>query len=125
MADDKAQTGNLSELMQKLGRHLDNYLKFEHPDAMQHRQNWQQALGGELPELGVGDEQVMQLMGQHLIPNGSSIPNPGCSAFITTGATSIGALANMAGSVAAPQRIGLTAFNYLEEKSLDWLAEMF
>ena len=125
MAVDKAQTGNLSVLMQKLGSHLDDYLKFEHPDAMQQRQTWQQALGGELPELGVGDERVMQLMGQHLIPNGSSIPNPGCTAFINTGTTSIGALANMAGSVAAPQRFGLTAFNYLEEKSLDWMADMF
>lgn len=125
MGSDKAETGNLSELMQKLGHYLDTYLKFEHADAMQNSATWQRALGGELPEEGVGAEQVLQEMGQYLIPNGSAIPNPGCTSFITTGATSIGALASMAGCVAAPQRIGLTAFNYLEEKSLEWLAQLF
>ena len=125
MGNDKAETGNLSELMQKLGYYLDTYLKFEHGDAMQNAAVWQQALGGQLPEKGVGAEQVLQEMGEYLIPNGSVIPNPGCTAFITTGATSIGALASMAGSVASPQRIGLTAFNYLEEKSLEWLAQLF
>lgn len=60
-----------------------------------------------------------------LIPNGSQIPNPGCTSFITTGATNAGVLATLAGSVASPQRLGLTAFNYLEELSLQWMADMF
>jgi hypothetical protein len=64
-------------------------------------------------------------MGQHLIPNGSQVPKPGCTSFITTGATSAGVLATLSGTVAAPQRVGLTAFNYLEELSLEWMAEMF
>jgi glutamate/tyrosine decarboxylase-like PLP-dependent enzyme len=86
---------------------------------------WQAVLGGELPEHGIGIERVLGEMGEYLIPAGSQIPNPACTSFITTGATSIGALATLAGAVAAPQRLGLTAFNHLEELSLDWMARMF
>lgn len=125
MTQDHAHTGDLSRLMLKLGEHLDDFLKFEHLDATQSQHTWTHVLGTNLPEKGVGAESVVSTIGQYLIPNGSPIPNPGCTSFITTGATSIGALANMAGLVAAPQRIGLTAFNYLEEKSLDWMAKLF
>jgi aromatic-L-amino-acid/L-tryptophan decarboxylase len=125
MRSDYAETGHMLELLKQLGPHLDKYLNFEHGDAMQGKDKWQQALGGELPEQGIGANSLIALMGEHLVPNGSAIPRPGCSAFITTGATSIGALASLAGAVASPQRIGLTAFNYLEEKSLQWLADLF
>jgi glutamate/tyrosine decarboxylase-like PLP-dependent enzyme len=125
MTQDHAQTGDLSRLMLKLGEHLDDFLKFEHSDAADNQLTWQHVLGGDLPEQGIGAESVIETIGQYLLPNGSSIPNPGCTSFITTGATSIGALANLAGAVASPQRFGLTAFNYLEEKSLDWMAELF
>jgi glutamate/tyrosine decarboxylase-like PLP-dependent enzyme len=92
---------------------------------MHEAKTWQQALGGDLPRAGVGIDQTLSLMNQYLIPNGSAIPKPGCTSFITTGATSIGSLATLAGSVAAPQRLGLTAFSYLEELSLEWLARLF
>jgi aromatic-L-amino-acid decarboxylase len=125
MNEEQAECGNLTQLMQQLGGYLDQYLRFEHTDAMHNPDQWKAALGGPLPTTGTGIDAVMADMGQHLIPNGSQIPNPGCSSFITTGATSIGALATMAGSIAAPQRIGLTAFNYLEQVSLQWMAQLF
>lgn len=120
MNEEIAECGELSKLMQQLGKDLDQYLRFDHPDPLQNATGWQQALGGSLPEKGVGIGEVMQDLGTHLIPNGSQIPNPGCTSFITTGATSDGALATVAGAVAAPQRGDLTAFNYLEELSLQW-----
>jgi len=125
MSNDKAECGDLSRLLQQLGAYLDQYLHFEHPDAMQNHPRWRTALGGALPEDGVGIAQVVAEMGRDLIPNGSQISNPACTSFITTGATSVGVLATLAGAVAAPQRLGLTAFNFLEELSLQWLAEMF
>ena len=125
MYTEKAAHGNLSEHLKVLGGHLDNFLKFEHPDAMQNVEHWQQSLGGSLPENGIGLERVIDEMGTTLIPNGSQIPKPGCSAFINTGATTIGALATLSSAVASPQRLGLTAFNYLEEVSLNWMAELF
>jgi aromatic-L-amino-acid decarboxylase len=123
--DEQAECGRLLRLLGIMGEDLERYLQFEHPDAIKQVTQWKTALGGALPEEGVGAEQVVAEIGQHLIPNGSQIPRPGCSSFITTGATTIGTLAELAGTVAAPQRFGLTAFNYLEEISLDWMAEMF
>lgn len=125
MNTDKAECGHVAELSARLGQQLDAYLNFRHPDAMQQANTWRQALEQPVPENGIGVDAVLAELGQWVIPNGSPIPNPGCTAFITTGATTIGALATLAGSIAAPQRIGLTAFNFLEELSLDWMAYMF
>lgn len=125
MNRERADFGNLSGHLATLGAHLDRFLRFEHPDAMQNPARWKSALDTELPEQGVGIERVLAEMGEYVIQAGSQIPNPACTSFITTGATSIGALATLAGSVAAPQRLGLTAFNHLEEQSLDWMARLF
>lgn len=122
---DRAECGNLGRWLAQIGGDLDRYLEFEHPDAMREPDSWRAALDRPLPRQGVGIAAVMHEMGRYLIPNGSQIPNPGSTAFITTGATSVGALATLAGAVAAPQRLGLTAFNFLEELSLQWLAELF
>lgn len=125
MNTDKADCGNLSPLLTQMGEYLDLYLRFEHEDAMQNPERWRKTLNQSVPREGVGIDKVMEEIGMHIIPNGSQIPNPGCTSFITTGATNAGVLATLAGSVASPQRIGLTAFNYLEELSLQWLADMF
>lgn len=125
MSSDRAACGALSAHLSALGTHLDRYLRFEHPDAMQAPRRWQQALGGDLPQQGIGIDAVIEQIGQWLLPNGSQIPHPGCTSFITTGSTTIGALATLAGAVASPQRLGATAFNHLEEVSLHWLARLF
>ena len=125
MYHEHAECGNLSELLKKLGAELDQYLCFEHPDAVSNIDSWKAALGGNVPDTGIGSEQLISEIGQYLIPNGSQIPKPGCTSFITTGASSMGVLASLSGAVVAPQRVGMTAFNYLEELSLQWMAEMF
>ncbi len=125
MKEDRAECGNLGAHLTTMGAHLDRYLRFEHPDALADSAEWMSALDRELPTAGIGIDAVLAEMGRYLIPNGSQIPNPGSTAFITTGATAVGALATLAGSIAAPQRIGGTAFNFLEELSLQWLVDMF
>ncbi len=125
MKNDRAECNDLTPRLQQLGEYLDHYLRFEHDDAMRHAETWRAVLDQPLPENGAGLDQVMQLLGQVVIPNGSAIPRPGCSSFITTGSTNSGVLANLSALVAAPQRLGLHAFNFLEEKSLEWLAELF
>lgn len=122
---EQAAHGDLSAHLQTLGEYLDQYLRFDHTDAMSNAQVWRAALNRSVPEQGIGIDRVLEELGTIVIPNGSQIPNPASTAFITTGAASIGALTSLAGSVAAPQRVGLHAFNYLEEISLQWLAEMF
>jgi len=125
MKKELAETDTLLPRLQQLGQYLDQYLRFEHGDAMQHVSQWQHIVNADLPIEGVGIDRVIEELGQSIIPNGSQIPRPGCTSFITTGATSIGALATLASAVAAPQRIGLNAFSHLEETSLRWLADMF
>ena len=125
MDSDRAECGNLGRWLAQIGGDLDRYLKFEHPDAMHEPDRWRAVLAQPLPDRGVGIAAVMDEIGRYLIPNGSQIPNPGSTAFITTGAASVGALATVAGAVASPQRLGLTAFSFLEELSLQWMAELF
>jgi aromatic-L-amino-acid decarboxylase len=60
-----------------------------------------------------------------VIANGSPVSKPGFTAFITTGGSTASTLASTAASIASPQRYMATAFNLLEEMSLDWLAQMF
>jgi aromatic-L-amino-acid decarboxylase len=72
----------------------------------------------------VGIDQVTEELISEIIPNGSPVPKPGFSSFITTGSTTASTLASTAASIASPQRYMHTAFNFLEELSLRWLAEM-
>ncbi|MFT5506237.1 MAG: aromatic-L-amino-acid decarboxylase [Gammaproteobacteria bacterium] len=122
---DQAEAGNLTRQLMAMGKALDQYLKFEHPDAILTAPEWKAKLESSLPDKGIGIDQLVGEINQYLIPNGAQIPYAGCTAYITTGATSAGVLATLAGTVAAPQRFSLTAFNYLEELSLDWMAELF
>ncbi len=124
MATEQAECGKLETYLQTLGHTLDRFLTFQHPDAMHEPARWRAVLERPLPAFGIGIDAVMEEMTRYLIPNGSAIPNPGCTAFITTGATTVGALATLAGAVASPQRLSLNAFNFLEEQSLEWLAEL-
>ena len=124
MQQDKAEVGDLTRLLAEIGEGLDNYLKFEHPDALQNQEVWKDALTLELPEKGVGINQVTQELVKHIIPNGSPVPKPGFTSYVTTGATTASTLASTAANIASPQRYLGTAFNFLEEQSLDWLAKM-
>ena len=125
MSQDKAETGRLQELLARVGGGLDQFLKFEHADAMTRQQSWCAALEQPVPQQGVGIDEVVRELIEQVIPNGSLVSKPGFTAFITTGGTSASTLASTAASVASPQRYSATAFNLLEELSLDWLAQMF
>ncbi len=122
--NDSAACGELSEHLQIIGSALDRYLQFEQPDAIASVDQWMNQLSKPLPEQGIGIDHLLAEMTAELIPNGSQVPYGGCTAYINTGATSVGVLATLAGSVAAPQRYTLTAFNLLEELSLDWLVQL-
>lgn len=125
MPHDKAEVGRLSDLLSQVGAGLDEFLKFKHPDAYVNRENWRPILDTPLPEQGIGIDAVTRQLVEHVIPNGSSVARPGFSAYITTGGTTASTLATTAASIAAPQRYMKTAFNFIEELSLDWLAQMF
>jgi aromatic-L-amino-acid/L-tryptophan decarboxylase len=124
MSKEQAETGNLQALLSKIGSGLDQYLKFEHPDALYEGNSWQASLDIPLPLKGIGIDRVTEELIKQVIPFGSAVPKPGFTSYITTGAVSVSALASTAANIASPQRYMGTAFNYLEELSLQWLAEM-
>jgi len=125
MNKELAETAHLQSLLAKVGESLDQFIKFEHPDAHLSRQQWMKKLDIPLPIKGIGIDAVTDELTLDVIPNGSPVPNPGFSSFITTGATTASTLATTAASIASPQRYLGTAFNFIEELSLDWMAEMF
>ena len=125
MSLDAAETGRMQALLARLGAGLDEFVRFEHPDALHAGARWREALAAPLPLAGVGADAVLAELLDQVVPNGSSVPRPGFSSFITTGATTVATLAATAAAVAAPQRYGHTAFNFLEEQSLRWLAALF
>jgi aromatic-L-amino-acid decarboxylase len=67
---------------------------------------------------------VIDEIAETLIPNGARWAEPGFSSWITTGPDTVPVVAAAAASLAAPQRYTITAFNLLEELSLEWLAEL-
>lgn len=124
MKTEKAETSQLQTLLEKIGRGLDQFNKFEHPDALNSEMDWRHFLNEPLPGEGAGIDEVTRQLIEVVIPNGSAIPNPGFTGFITTGATTASLLASTASCIASPQKYMITAFNFLEELSLDWLAQM-
>jgi len=124
MKKEKAETGNFENLLSQIGAGLDQFQKFEHQDALHPDKTWRKALDGPLPANGVGIEKVTEILLEKIIPNGSPVGKPGFTSFITTGATTASTLATTAASIASPQRYLGTAFNFIEELSLKWLAEM-
>ena len=125
MPQDRAETGRLQELLARIGAGLDDFLKFERPDAITRQQSWHAALARPVPQRGVGIDEVCRELVEQVIPNGHSMVKPGFTGYIMTGATSAAAIASTAAGIASPQRYQLTAFNLLEELSLDWLVQMF
>ena len=121
---DLAETGKLQRLLSQIGAGLDQFLRFEHSDAMLSGNAWRELLDIPLPQQGVGIDEVTRELISHIIPNGSSVVKPGFSSYITTGSTTVSTLASAAAGIASPQRYTHTAFNFLEELSLQWLAEM-
>ena len=74
--------------------------------------------------MGIGGNGVIDELVSNVVPNGARINEPGFWGWITTEPTAVATAASLAATVASPQRYTLTAFNYLEELSLNWLAQL-
>src|SRR5690606_18616945 len=97
---DAAETGALTPLLGRIGEALDDYLRFERPDALVTADDWRRRLSRPLPERGVGIAAVAEELAATVIPNGSAVPRPGFTGFITTGGVTASTLASTAASVA-------------------------
>jgi aromatic-L-amino-acid decarboxylase len=120
----RAETGNLGAYVSRVGAALDEFLRAEHGDALIRHEDWSRALDGSLPVEGVGGDAVIEELEHWVIPNGMRLSEPGFWGWITIGPGTIPVATSLAAAVASPQRYTITAFNRLEELSLDWLAEL-
>lgn len=117
-------TDERSAYLRRVSAALDDFLGGEHADPMTRREQWASALQGPLPDEGIGGEGVIDELVNSVIPNGARINEPGFWGWITTEPTAVATAASLAATVASPQRYTLTAFNFLEELSLEWLAQL-
>ncbi len=114
----------LSDYLSRLGKSLDDFLRGDSGDPMTRRAEWSAALSGPLPSVGAGPDDVIDELERTVIPNGGRFSEPGFWGWITVGPSTVPVLASLAATVASPQRYTLTAFNHLEELSLDWLSQL-
>jgi len=114
---------SLTSTLRVVTEALDAFLAHHGPDAYTQRDIWRTALSGPLPTFGV-DEGVLDELRDLVIPNGARISEPGFWGWITAGPSTVAVAASLAATVASPQRYTLTAFNHLEELSLEWLGEL-
>lgn len=119
----RPETGDLAGHAARVGAALDAFLAAD-GDALDRLDTWDAALSGPLPDEGIGAEGVLVELERRVIPNGNRLTDPGFWGWITTGPTTVPSVAVLAATVASPQRATLTAFNRLEELSLDWLADL-
>ena len=119
-----AETSRFGEFLARVGRTLDGRLTEPAPDALTMHDAWADLEHGELPEVGVGADDVVNQITEQLIPNGARMIDPAFWMFITAGPTTVPVVAATAALVAGTQRQTIHAFHALEETSLRWLAQL-
>jgi aromatic-L-amino-acid decarboxylase len=119
-----AEIGRVAASLARLGPALDGYTAghadapfppFVAPEGS--------PLTGPLPEEGLGAEAAIDGLAG-VVANGSRMSAPGFVGFITTGASTVPAVAGAAVAVAGGQRYTIHAFNVLERTGLAWLADL-
>jgi hypothetical protein len=66
MATEPAECGKLAQYLRVLGSSLDDFLAFQHSDAMHEPARWRTALAQRLPHAGIGIDAVMDGMTRFL-----------------------------------------------------------
>jgi aromatic-L-amino-acid decarboxylase len=115
----------MENVLSSIGKALDTFNETQYPDPQVQPERWQRALCQSLPQKGQGIDATVRDICEILIPNGAPISRATFTGYVTTSPTTVAIAANTAATLAAPQRQTLHAFNYLEELSLQWLAELF
>ncbi len=119
-----AATSGVAAAFESIGKHIDATIDGDKTDAVTSKAEWID-LQESLPQQGIGLDATMRELVERVLPYGNRMSDPGFIGWITSGPTVAPTLAATATSFLSPQRYGITAFNLLEELSLEWLAELF
>ncbi len=116
--------GDFGRYLAQVGAAVDDWLAEECPDALETGIDWRSLLSGPVPARGIGADATIQEFVDLVAPHGMRLSRPASWGWITSGPTTVPTVVSAAGMVLQPQRYTLTAFNHLEELSLDWLAQV-
>ena len=123
---DASRLTGLSKAVAEVAEALDRFV--DEPQStlpLDPRSTWEPLLARALPQEGAGEEEVLRLLRDAVIPNGLRIGARGFSGWVTTQPTVVPAVASLSAAVAGTQRYWLQPFEYLEGLALRWLAELF
>ena len=121
---DRAAIGDLAGAVRAVLPALERFLAFEGPDPARARSVWQRLLDRGLPAEGIGRDAVLAELGDLVIANGLRTGHPGFCGWVTTMPTDVGAAAELAQTIAVPQRWWASAGNFADELAMRWLIEL-
>ncbi len=121
---DVASTTGLGEAIEAVLPALEDFLRFEGSDPAARRTTWAPRLDEPLPVEGRGRDEVLARLADTVIPNGLRIGHPGFSGWVTTAPTTVAIAANLAATVASPQRWWAQAGNLVDTIAARWLVEL-
>ena len=124
MTSDAAESGRLTDATLAVLPALERWLEFtDLTGPARRRDSWRAVLDTPLPDKGAGADATLAELADWIVPNGLPVGAPRFTGFITTGPSTVPAVAQFAAALASPQRYAVSAFNLLEDVSLRWLAE--
>lgn len=125
MTSDAAEAGRLTDSTLAVLPALERWLEFTDVNGpARRRDSWRAVLDTPVPGKGAGADATLAELADWVVANGLPVGAPGFTGFITTGPSTVPAVAQFAAAVASPQRYAVSAFNLLEGVSLRWLAQV-
>jgi len=121
---DAAAVDSLDQVIRTVLPSLEAFVRFEGPDPARERSKWRPALQRPLPAAGIGRDATLAELADIVVANGLRIGHPGFSGWVTTAPTDVGVAADLAQTVAAPQRWWGTAGNFADHLAMRWLIEL-
>ena len=121
---DAASTNDLTGAVEALLPALEAFLRFEGNDPAARRTVWAPTLDEPLPDVGLGLDEVLAQLSDAVIPYGLRVGHPGFSGWVTTMPTTVAVAANLAATVASPQRWWAHAGNLVDTVAARWLVEL-
>jgi len=124
MPEQRPAVGDIGRYFGQVGEAVDDWMGAPKRDPLAPGSDWQVRLSGPAPEHGLGADATIQAFIDTVLPNGPRLTSASSWGWITTGPTTVPTVIAAATMMASPQRYTITAFNRLEELSLEWLAAM-
>jgi len=121
---DAASTSDLENAISSLLPALTEFTRFEGPDPAVPRSAWLPLLDEPLPRTGVGRDEVLRLLAEVVISRGLRIGHPGFSGWVTTAPTVIATSADLAQTVASPQRWWVQPGNHIDSMAAEWMIDL-